>query len=414
MSWQTKKLGDKEYFEILGVGIDYFENEKDYISTSSIEKNKIILPESKITYKKRPSRANMQPKLNSVWFARMQNTIKVYSFTEENKEEVDKYILSTGFCGILCSFQKVFPKYVEKIFISNWFNKIKDSMASDKAIQKSLNNKDVENLSIPLPPLPIQQKIVFILDTIEKAIEIQEKIIEKTKELKKSLMTNLFKFGGPSFRKNIKLKKTEIGEIPENWKVVRLGKVCEKPQYGLTASAFDENTGIRLLRITDIQEEKVNWESVPFCKCTKIDFKKYKLLTGDILVARIGATTGKTYLVKNPPPAVFGSYLIRVRSKTSLNNYFLQYYFQLNLYWAQINLAKGGKLKGGINLPIIENLKFPLAPLPEQQEIVEILQTIDKKIEIEERKKALYEELFSAMLDKLMKGEIDVENINFD
>ena len=227
LSWPTKKIGDREYFEILGSGIEKFEGEKEYLSTSSIERNKIISSEGKITYKNRPSRANMQPRLNSVWFARMRNTIKVYSFTEENKDEVDKYILSTGFAGILCNTQKVSPKYLEKIFLSEWFNHLKDSLAGDKAIQKSLNNEDVKFLEIPLPPLPIQQKIVSILDTIQSAIEVQEKMVEKTKELKKSMMAELFKYGAPSFRRGRKLKKTEIGEIPENWKVVRLGAKVE-------------------------------------------------------------------------------------------------------------------------------------------------------------------------------------------
>ncbi|MEM5875677.1 MAG: restriction endonuclease subunit S [Candidatus Aenigmatarchaeota archaeon] len=271
---------------------------------------------------------------------------------------------------------------------------------------------DLENFRIPIPEDPnIQQKIVSILDTIQEAINIQNKIIETTKELKKSMMADLFKYGGPSFRKNRKLKKTEIGEIPENWEVVRLGEVCEKPQYGLSTSAVEENTGIKLLRITDIQEEKVNWRLVPFCKCTKNDFEKYKLIEGDIVVARIGATTGKTYFINTSPASVFGSYLIRIRPKNLLGANFLRYYFQLDLYWKQINLAKGGRLKGGINIPIIENLQVPLPPLPEQREIADILQTIDQKIEIEQKKKELYEELFKTMLNKIFTGEIDVEKI---
>jgi type I restriction enzyme S subunit len=267
------------------------------------------------------------------------------------------------------------------------------------------------NIEIPLPPLSVQQKIVYVLDSIQEAVKVQEKIIDLTKELKKSLMAELFKYGAPSFRKGRKLKKTEIGEIPEDWEVVRLGEVSERPQYGLTASAIEENTGIKLLRITDIQEEKVNWETVPFCNCTNYDFEKYKLITGDILIARIGATTGKTFFIKNPPSAVFGSYLIRIRPKMLLEADFLRYYFQLDLYWQQINLAKGGRLKGGINIPVIENLKISLPPLPEQREIADILQTIDQKIEIEQKKKELYEELFKTMLNKLMKGEVNVNNL---
>jgi type I restriction enzyme S subunit len=276
---------------------------------------------------------------------------------------------------------------------------------------RHLQKKEFLNIEIPLPPLPIQQKIVKILDTIQSAVDIQEKIIEKTKELKKSLMAELFKYGAPSFRKGRKLKKTEIGEIPEDWEVVRLGSNIEKPQYGISISATDEDTGVRLLRITDIQEEKVNWNLVPFCKCTKDETEKYQLKEGDLVIARIGATTGKSYFIKNAPKSVFGSYLIRIRAKDSPNSDYLSYYFQTYIYWSQLNLAKGGKLKGGINIPLLENLKLPLPPLPEQQEIAEILQTIDQKIEIEKKKKELYEELFKTMLNKIMGQEINVEKI---
>jgi type I restriction enzyme S subunit len=226
-------------------------------------------------------------------------------------------------------------------------------------------------------------------------------------------MAELFKYGGPSFRKGRKLKQTEIGEIPENWEVVRLGDNIEKPQYGISISATDENTGTKLLRITDIQEEKVDWTSVPFCKCIKDEIEKYQLKEGDIVIARIGATTGKSYFVKNVPQSVFGSYLIRIRAKDNLNPHYLSYYFQTDIYWFQLNLAKGGKLKGGINIPLLENLKLPLPPFPEQQEIAEILQTVDQKIDIERRKKELYEELFKTVLNKIMNQEIDVESVDF-
>jgi type I restriction enzyme S subunit len=278
----------------------------------------------------------------------------------------------------------------------------------------SVRERDVLGFKISLPESKEeQQKIVKILDTIQFAIEIQEKIIEKTKELKKSLMVELFKYGGPSFRKGRKLKQTEIGEIPEDWEVVRLESNIEKPQYGISISSTDENTGIRLLRITDIQEEKVDWALVPFCKCTKDEIEKYQLKEGDIVIARIGATTGKSYFVKNVPKSVFGSYLIRIRAKDHINPGYLSYYFQTDIYWFQLNLAKGGKLKGGVNIPLLENLKIPLPPFPEQQEIAEILQTIDQKIEIEKKKKELYEELFKTMLNKIMNGEIMVNDINF-
>lgn len=269
----------------------------------------------------------------------------------------------------------------------------------------------VKNFVVPIPPLHIQQKIVYVLDAVQSAIEIHQKIIEKTKELKKSMMAELFRYGAPSFRKGRKLKETEIGEIPEDWEVVKLGEVTERPQYGLTLSMLEEKTEIKFLRITDIQDEKVNWNLVPYCKCSTKDFEKYKLNEEDIVIARIGATTGKSFIIKYPPKAVFGSYLIRIRCKSNLISNFANGYLQTSLYWKQINLAKGGKLKGGINIPILQNLLFPLPSLDEQKEIAEILTTIDKKIEIEQKKKELYEELFKTLLNKIMNQEIEIENL---
>jgi type I restriction enzyme S subunit len=407
--WTTKKLGDKEYFEILESGVEKFEGEKEYLSTSSIEGNKIIIPECKITYQKRPSRANMQPRLNSVWFARMINTIKVYSFTETNKEEIDKYILSTGFAGILCNPEKVDPRYLEKIFLSKWFNDLKDSLASDKAIQKSLNNDDIANLEIPLPPLSIQQKIVKILDTIQEAVEIQEKIIEKTKELKKSLMNLLFHYGLAGLRVKelassrvgeltsseieklgLKLKKTEIGEIPEDWEVVRLGdKKIAEIKYG--------------------KGKPLESGEIPVIGSSGIyDWTNKALIEKPTIVIGRKGTAGIPHLSTLPCwPSDTAFYLDLNLEK--IDPKFLYEY----ILFRPLSGEHAKTTLPSLKREDLENLKIPLPPLPEQQEIAEILQTIDQKIEIEKKKKELYEELFKTMLNKIMNQEIDVNLLNY-
>ena len=84
--WKEVELGNPGYFTILSSRINKFKGEKEYLSTESVQGTKIKKVECVVTYKDRPSRANMQPILNSVWFAKMQATLKVYSFDEENKE----------------------------------------------------------------------------------------------------------------------------------------------------------------------------------------------------------------------------------------------------------------------------------------------------------------------------------------
>lgn len=274
----------------------------------------------------------------------------------------------------------------------------------------SVRESDILEFQILLPTNPIeQQKIVYVLDNIQKAVRVQEKIIERTKELKKSLMKQLFTQG----TRGAKLKKTALGEIPENWEAVKLGEVSEF-QYGFTATATDKNTGVKFLRITDIKEDgSINWATIPYCDIDSIP--TYQLKDGDVLFARIGATTGKTSFLVNPPKGVFASYLIRANiQRDRVQPSFLFHYTHSTYYWSQIEAQREGKLKKGINATELRKFLFPLPPFSEQQEIAEILQTIDQKIEIEQKKKILYEELFKAMLNQLMTGKIRVKGVEFE
>jgi len=268
----------------------------------------------------------------------------------------------------------------------------------------------IKAFRFPLPPLPEQKKIAAVLSKLQKAIEIQDKILGSLRDLKKSMMHRLFSYG----LKGEKRKKTEIGLMPEGWAVTTLIKQCQKPEYGFTESAQRDNVGPKFLRITDITEKGVDWEHVPYCICPKEKLDKFRLINNDILFARIGATTGKSFIVKNPPIAIYASYLIRVRPLKMIAPDFLYYYFSTEKYWKQIDAQKGNCLKGGVNGSILSELIIPLPPVPEQTEIAHILQTIDHKIEIHKGKKSSYQNLFKTMLNKLMTGTIRVNELDID
>ena len=188
----------------------------------------------------------------------------------------------------------------------------------------------------------------------------------------------------PQSNQNLKLIETEIGTIASDWKVVPLSKVADKPQYGLTASAA-KSGNVQFLRITDITSRGVNWETVPFCSASIKKIDPCRLKSGDIVFARIGATTGKSYLISDPPESVFASYLIRVRAGEELDPSFLIHYFQSSGYWTQVDANKHASLKMGINGSILNKLLLPLPPLPEQKKIAHILSTVQRAIEAQER-----------------------------
>jgi type I restriction enzyme S subunit len=277
----------------------------------------------------------------------------------------------------------------------------------------NLQLRQLQSAFIPIPPLPEQRAIAHVLRTVQRAKEATEGVIAALKELKKSLMQHLFTYGPvPVGAKNFSpQQESEIGPLPAHWRVVRLGEVVERPQYGYTASANQEKIGPKLLRITDIQDDTVYWPTVPFCYIERKNLEKYLLKRGDILVARIGATTGKTYLVNECPLSVFASYLIRLRTTSDLLPEYLYFFTHTSQYWAQINAVKGGRLKQGINIPVLTALLIPLPPLDEQREIARILQAVDAKIAAEQARRAALEELFKSLLHELMSGRIRVPHI---
>ena len=157
----------------------------------------------------------------------------------------------------------------------------------------------------------------------------------------------------------------------------------------------------------------VDWNTVPFCNCPETIIDNYELLNNDIVFARIGATTGKSFIIKNPPLAVFASYLIRIRTKEGLFPDFLYYYFNSELYWKQINSQKGTNLKGGVNGSILGKLNIIIPPLSEQHKIAHVLTTIQKAIEQQDTLIRTTTELKKALMQKLFtegtRGELQKE-----
>jgi type I restriction enzyme S subunit len=275
---------------------------------------------------------------------------------------------------------------------------------------RHLQKKEFLNLEIPIPPLSVQQKIVKILDTIQSAVDIQEKIIEKTKELKKSLMAELFKYGGPSFRRGRKLKKTEIGEIPEDWEVVRIkdvGSVITGTTPSTSVKEFWDGD-IPFVTPSDFKNDSV-YVYQTGRKVTSAGAQKGRIIPkNSILVVCIGSTLGKIAL--SYEECITNQQINAIICENFKVNPFFVYYFLLKNQ-GLLKAYAGTTTKPIVKKSLFETFLIPLPSLPEQREIAEILQTIDQKIEIEKRKKELYEELFKTMLNKIMNQEIDVEKM---
>ena len=165
-------------------------------------------------------------------------------------------------------------------------------------------------------------------------------------------------------------------EIPESWEWVRWGTLSESIQYGYNAPA-QENGRIKMVRISDIQDNSVMWETVPYCDIKEEEIDAYLLNPNDILFARTGGTVGKSYLVQEvPEEAIYAGYLIRTRYSDHLCPQYLKYFMESELYWSQLREGTIATAQPNCNGKTLGNMLVPIPPSYEQIRIVEKLNAI--------------------------------------
>nr|MBQ4454576.1 restriction endonuclease subunit S [Clostridia bacterium] len=167
--------------------------------------------------------------------------------------------------------------------------------------------------------------------------------------------------------------------IPKNWKWVRWGELSNQIQYGYNAPAKDSGR-IKMVRITDIQGNRVNWQNVPYCDIDEYEIGEYKLYPRDILFARTGGTVGKSYLVESvEEDSVFAGYLIRTNYSLRLNAKYMKYFMDSRLYWKQLQDGTTATAQPNCNAKTLSKMMLPLPPKDEQERIVSVL---DKALQV--------------------------------
>ena len=193
-----------------------------------------------------------------------------------------------------------------------------------------------------------------------------------------------------------------INPTARSWPEVTLRDICDVVQYGYTASATEEEVGPKFLRITDIVPSLIDWHSVPHCEIEPDRFPTYRVADGDIVVARTGATVGYAKLLRDPPPAVFASYLVRVRAADGVDNQFIGAVMESADYKRFIIANAGGAAQPNANAQVLTSYPLRLPPLTVQRRISSIIYTYNDLIEnnarrieiLEEMARALYREWF--------------------
>ncbi len=397
--WTEKSLNEVCYFENGDRGKNY-PSKKHYVSkgfpfvtAANVENGQILENLNFISEERFNLLSRGKFKKNDFLFC-LRGSLGKFGYVQNN--------LIGGIASsmvIVRTGDSVEDKWLHYYFISDICQKEIENRKGGAA-QPNLGAKDLKRFIIPIPPLPEQQQIVAILDKAFAAIDqVQaniEKNIENAKELFQSKLNDIFSRRG------------------EGWEEKTLGEMS-KIMYGYTSKVVEDGN-VKYVRITDIQDGKVDWDTVPFVNISDEEKQKYSLSKGDIVFVRTGATTGKSYLMVSPPNSVFASYLIRVQCDNEiLEPSFLYLFFQSGIYWRNVEAGISGSAQGGFNASKLGKMMIHFPSNKEKQlefvaEINEFKSLIEEVESHYHQKLSELEELKKSLLQKAFSGELTVLN----
>lgn len=240
--------------------------------------------------------------------------------------------------------------------------------------------------------LAIQGKLVPQIESEGTAEDLLKEIRAEKERLVKE---------GKLKKKDLEVKPIEDDEIPfeipSGWRWCRWGDLSFSIQYGYNAPAQSSGP-IKMVRISDIHENKVSWETVPYCEISNSEIENYKLQSNDILFARTGGTVGKSFLVTEiKEDAVYAGYLIRTRFSKSIYPKYAKIFMETVTYWEQLREGTIATAQPNCNGQTLSKMKIPLPPLSEQKRIVskieELMPLVEEYGKAQERLEALNKEL---------------------
>lgn len=315
-------------------------------------------------------------------------------------------------------FNNISAKYLYYCTLTVDFRKYATQTALPSMTQTTLSN-----LLFSVPNYLEQKAITRYLDKklaqIDTLITKQQALLEKLAEQRIALISNAVTKG---LNPDVEMKESEVewlGKIPLDWTIKRLKfLLVGKLKYGANESAESEDLGQpRYIRITDI-DEKGNLRDETFKSLEIEKAQEYLLKDLDILLARSGATVGKSYLYhKNSVgSACYAGYLIRARLNFhKFDAEFVNYFLQSKNYWDWINSINIQSTIQNVSAEKYSDLVLAIPPLLLQKQIVQILKAEDLEFEITTNKGneliTLLKEYRSALITQAVTGKIDVRNL---
>ena len=436
--WVVSKIGDSFTFKNgLNKEKKYFGQGTPIINYMDVYKNVEIKPEA-ITGKvdlNFQEIGNYEVKSGDVFFTRTSETVDEIGISSVIIKESKKFVFS-GFVLRARPLNQLFSmSYCRYCFRAEIARKQIVSTAS-YTTRALTNGRLLSNVLIPLPPtLAEQEKIAEVLSDTDAYIEKLESILQKKKWIKQGAMQELLtgrkRLVGKSNKAELRkqtskntdvpsgYKMTEVGVIPEDWVVRKLGDVVDQDkQWSFTGGPFGsnlkssdyKNQGIRIIQLQNIGDGKfLNDYKIYTSEEKSKQLESCCIYPDEIIISKMGDPVARACVTPN----YHSKYLMcsdgirLVVNKNMFSNLLILYIINYDTFRNIANLASIGSTRKRIGLRELRNLPIPLPPtLAEQEKIAEVLSDMDAEIEKIEYKIEKYKYIKKGMMQKLLTGQL--------
>ncbi len=295
--------------------------------------------------------------------------------------------------------------------------------AQGSASQASITLNDIFGFEFQRPSLAEQKAIAAVLGALDDKIELNRRMNATLEAMARALFQSWFVDFDPVRAKldgrlpakldaitaalfPAKFQDSPLGPIPLGWTADTIKNRASNIQYGFTQSATKEQIGPHFLRITDISGGKVDWASVPFCQATNEEREKYRILDGDICIARTGASTGDNIYVVEPPPAVFASYLIRIQFSSRGVGRLVGEFTRTQDYASHVASMIGGSAQPNASAQALAAASMVFPPEEIADAFYRTVRPFDLMRAANDRESRTLATLRDTLLPKLLSGEL--------
>ena len=389
--WEEKRLGDicKPLMYGMGAAAIPYDGQNKYIRITDIDdeshkykSNDIVSPAGMLEEKYLVCKGD-------ILLARTgASTGKSYLYDEKDGKMYFAGFLIKAHVNEECDAKFIYAQTLTTKYM-NWVK-----LTSMRSGQPGINANEYSSYAVSIACIPEQRKIASFLSMIDEIIQSTESELTAWQERKKGVMQKIF-------NREVRFKADDGSEFPE-WEEKRLGEVCEPLMYGMGAAAIPYDGQNKYIRITDIDDETHKYKFNDLVSPGGMLEEKYIVCKGDILLARTGASTGKSYLYNEKDGKMyFAGFLIKAHVNDECDARFIYAQTLTMKYknWVKLTSMRSGQ--PGINANEYSSYTVSIASLPEQKKIADCLSSLDDVINQIQAELSAWKEFKKGLLQQM-------------